>query len=1149
MASENSPPPQRRAALAEIRQPGLAEIRQPGLAEIPVDDGAPRPASAPPKPATRPPPSPAEWGDYGPPPTLDATLLTRARSEREPPFFVLVAEARVPAYLRAPESWAAFQSRRDRVRDDIMRLQAFPGPTQQPAQTFLRSEAWRQLSALDEKTFTSTCENLARAHYELSIRAFGDEVESRIVDDMRLSLPEQFLLGERSAALGIPDDEARRIIDAKCNAHGIKREKNSPLRRRNDGEITDVLELRRAADTEPNVVVADLKDAIQKDKLDGWLKPLGTTGAFAETARRVGETYYRVHASGTLDETTLNVWCWELIWDAGIHWIDLTWQGAVAEARRTRSASRVDEVLALLTKVKRSTAEVLYEVLAQKLLSPWLCRKPAIPETAMKAALEAEKGWGQFTDTQKTLHAHRVAWSLGENTLRGPDKARVRTAAEFAQLTLGNWVTPLVEQRLLHGWLELVLKRPDIVEGVDRLTGAAATPINVAQFAQWRLGRRDVNLGAFRCEGPDRDRVVESALRSDATFHAFGTAIADGTLLAWLQGTDATDPRLLRLSKIKSGSVADRRALAQLGLAELEDRRFPVFTNASVQFINNRADFVTLAHRYWSYLGAAADLPRLEKWLEVIGSIVRAPDPTLKTSWPVGALLMAAGDTTIRTIEGVPVGQEDGRKPTQETASAVRADFIAWLESGGASRAPSVARAALDGGLLHWLRVYDPAAHRSLEAQLASRSDDQGRIIITLWAFGFSHLMLSDRVTVRNATELAAVARHHLVEIETLFDNRLLEGWAQGHARERLAALSAQVDEATTRLAAFDEPNSPVCPAWVRERLGEDAGLVVFRPLDWLLLRDRAALAVGALGGVLSQRAAVPTDQVIIDMPLDVDLNLPIGLGPTTRGDVPTHAILRTVADGMPRCDVISSDDPDVAIAHFPQAEIDGKGARFSLGLALLQVQPTGAPSETPTAIDVRMASGTQRLARGLKTGALLSLIGIVIGGLLGMGYGGAVLALLPSLTTTSTGFTRLEMGRPAHGFLGLFTALVALLPLYTLRRFGRHTRHRNNAKLPRAENAALIGTLVFFFVVVAWPLFVAIGEVGSFVIWNHGNAASRFLPALGTPAYAGTVLLFMATGALTGHLIGMLRARATGYALGSAAAGLTFLAGLSGLF
>jgi hypothetical protein len=227
--------------------------------------------------------------------------------------------------------------------------------------------------------------------------------------------------------------------------------------------------------------------------------------------------------------------------------------------------------------------------------------------------------------------------------------------------------------------------------------------------------------------------------------------------------------------------------------------------------------------------------------------------------------------------------------------------------------------------------------------------------------------MLSESVTVRNAVELAAVARHHLAEVEMLFDNRLLEGWAQGEARERLAALAAHVDEATTRLAAFDEPTSPVCPSWLRERLGEDAGLIVFRPLDWLLLRDRAALAVAALGGILSQRATIPSGQAIIDMPLDVDLNLPIRLGPASCGDIPTHAILRTVADGNPRCAVISSDDPDVAIAHFPKVEVDDKGGRLSLRLALLQAQPTGAQWEIPTTIDVRMASGARREGREQK--------------------------------------------------------------------------------------------------------------------------------------------------------------------------------------
>jgi hypothetical protein len=1139
MATDNTPPPSRRPALSEIRTSGLAEIQQSGLVEMPDAEGATRPAVAPSSPTT-----PVDWGEYGPPPTLDATQLTRARLEREPPFFVLVAEARVLPYLRAPESWTAFQLRRESVRDNITRLQAFPGPTQQPAQTFLRSDAWRQLAALNEQTFAGTCEDLARAHYEASIRAFKDEVESRILDDGRLSLPEQFLLGERSVALGIPDDEARGIIDSRCNAHGIKREKNSPLRRRNDGEITDVLELRREADKDPNVVVADLKDAIQKDKLDGWLKPLGTTGAFAETAKRVGETHYRLQASGRLDEATLNIWCWELMWDAGIHWIDLNWQGSVAEAGHTRTASRVDEVLALLTKVKRSTTEVLYGALAQGLLSPWLRRKPDIADAAMAEVEKAERNWGQLSDTQKSLHAHRVAWSLGENTLRGPEKTRIQTAEEFAQLALGAWVTPLVEQRLLHGWLELVLKRADIVDGINQLTGAAATPFNIAQFAQWRLGRRDADLGAFCCAEPARDTILESALRSDATFHAFGTAVADGTLLAWLQATGAADPRLLRLSRFAPGSVADQRVHAQCALAELEELRFPVYTTDGVQFIDNREDFVTLAHRYWSYLGAATDLPRLEKWLEVIGAIVRAPDPKLRAHWPVGALLMAAGDTTIRTGEGLPVGQEDGWNPRLETASAVRTAFIVWLESGGASRAPSVARAALDGGLLHWLRVYDSDAHQSLEAQLAKRSDDKGRINVTLWAFGFGQLMLSESVTVRNAVELAAVARHHLAEVEMLFDNRLLEGWAQGEARERLAALAAHVDEATTRLAAFDEPTSPVCPSWVRERLGEDAGLIVFRPLDWLLLRDRAALAVAALGGILSQRATIPSGQAIIDMPLDVDLNLPIRLGPASRGDIPTHAILRTVADGNPRCAVISSDDPDVAIAHFPKVEVDDKGGRLSLRLALLQAQPTGAQWEIPTTIDVRMASGAQRLARGLKTGAFLSLLGIAFGGLIGLLYGGAVLTLLPSLTTVSTGFTRLEMGRPAHGFLGLFTAFVALLPFYALWRFGRQTRGPEGWKVPGADATVVLCFLVF----AAWPIFVACGEVGSSVIWSLGNAASRFLTPVETPAYAGTVLLFMSTGALTGHLTGMLRARATGYAIGSALAGLTFLASLSGV-
>jgi hypothetical protein len=426
--------------------------------------------------------------------------------------------------------------------------------------------------------------------------------------------------------------------------------------------------------------------------------------------------------------------------------------------------------------------------------------------------------------------------------------------------------------------------------------------------------------------------------------------------------------------------------------------------------------------------------------------------------------------------------------------------------------------------------------------------------LTTLWAFGYSHLVVNARTTVRNGTELAACARENLRDIQTLFDNGMLESWAQGQVRLELAALAREVGAATERLAALPL-TADAGPPWLGSLLGEQAPLLVNAAEDWLLVTNRAALAVAAFGGVLERRRQLPSEQRVEGMPLDSDLRLAVALGPATVGDVPTHAIIRTKSDRLPRAAIVRSDASDDPVVYFEAAEIDALGQRWTVSVEVLQVQVGGTVESTPIQFTVAMSGTSIRLERGLTLGGRLAFAGALVGGLIGSAYGALILTMLPSLIGKSPGFRDISLRDPDHGFLGLLTGIVALLPLYLLWRFGRRPKPVSPAptqpapKVDRASTFSL-GLLAFFVVgALGIGILPAIGEVGSYALWSAGHAASRFLPSVENPAFLGLVVTLAGTGALVGHLIGMLRARATGYAFGSALAGIVFLAGLTGLF
>ena len=508
--------------------------------------------------------------------------------------------------------------------------------------------------------------------------------------------------------------------------------------------------------------------------------------------------------------------------------------------------------------------------------------------------------------------------AVGDTTLRGWDGRPVRD--DKKALIGGYKVSPAKAQAQLRRW----------VEGTDRIPSELVQAQKGGMFGLWMDLQFSTSAGSFPLQrddkASDRSRLVANL---------------------WALGFEP-----LPVPTVRNESGSDRR-FADVG--ELVDH----------------------AHEVWAALNEDDLLVLLQTWLGYrTKKTVKAPSS--ESRCPVLELLAQTGDTTMRQLDGFPVGAEQSVRfgGLDVPASKAKTAFGQWLNEVPAPPR-SIETAFVTGMLEAWADANLPQLGKDIRARL-EKQDVRGRFAACLWAFGYEKLALNDRVAVQRPEEIIDIARANLADVERLFDSGTLTAWVSDRdMRERLQKLTERVADAEKALSrGFSKP--------VAE--GVDPSLAS-APVEWLILRDRASLAVACLGGSLDQWDVEAPEQTLTGMPADEDLNLPVRLHRTTKGNVPVHVVVvGELTNGATHAGAPTVDPDEIpACLPIPASELENAGRSPVARALVMSVSANRKVRTEDVQLKVELNFAHARFARSLRKGMLRALPGIAIAAVLGL--------------------------------------------------------------------------------------------------------------------------------------------------------------------
>ena len=823
-----------------------------------------------------------------------------------------------------------------------------------------------------------------------------------------------------------------------------------------------------------------LRDPVTAGLLEAWLlslpedrRPHDLLVATRVAAQELG----RQRAKGTRPALRL----WEVAWAAGVKHLDLAWRdGAKSESRRL-----IDSAGDLRDAFEQAGPEVLDGSAQLGLLAPWLEGVARGLPPLVGAAKELQEALRVHGGKQLAVRQARwrVGWRAGVPSLPVNDEHTLRTREDLlaADPHLPALVR-LANEGLLQMWLAEVVASPEeraslavplgkLLPNLPRTTLSSHEALLEVQRACWVLGKQSLNFGELRVARPDPKAILDAALQSPKAWRDLGACVQDGSVAVWVAVVpNALTPKqrqdLAALARL--GSPPE--VLAQMAALVLGQPDLVVFSEGAAapplaSLLATPLDLAERAHGLWAELSAPLVRAATQAWLAAVGAFGDSHLGTPSADVPLNELLAAAGDTTVRRADGVPLGQVAGRRfgsgaPDDRDPEQIRERLVLWMEA-QPSPPPEVRQAHYSGALLRWLELHLPERAAELKQRLEEQRTDEAKLLATLWAFGYSRLVVTPEVSVATVAELVSRARDLLPAIERLFDQRVLDAWApDAAARRALTVLHAAVERATYALEHPDHSaanRSAVVRDWLLPQctMGDS---VLMEPLHWLLLRDRASLAVVALGGQADRWRL--RDQTLFHLPADQAVELPAEVELLERRDVPIHALLldahRCVRSAPALLDPGPAEAPvvgQIVPAHFASGEAEARGRHWQehLTLHVAPLDPalrdsdqtkdelSPAPEEGgPATVDVHINYPYPRLAQALLRGLLYGLpsvgiMALILWGIAAAGANLSVFAWVSWLLATAAG--ALTGGLKQHKLVGLMwvTAVVGVLPLLAL--------------------------------------------------------------------------------------------------------------------
>ena len=975
---------------------------------------------------------------YDPPPRPTASLLLASVQTDGSVLHLLFAAAELPAFARTPEPLEVFRARRDDVEAGLRRCADYGGGLELPAQQVQAHPDWRLLAeavASEQKYQTLVVQGLARGVLEQRLGLLREEVELRFKDGL-LTLLEQRLVRERVLQLGLVLGDAgltiehvrRRRRDAGLRAEV---EQGQPLSGRALDDAGTVIrtpqDLVDLASGHLPAILAQLREAIEAERLKLWLglhdvRAHAVWPAAERAARRLAAVRGEQERSLALSQGA-----WGVLWAAGVPWLEVPAPAAGEQPPRVHSVTELASV------VEEWGPEAVAGVLEQVLVSEWLRSLPpekrGTPETLSQAlAAEQAARRGARGAAAARLATWRWAWHAGAQGLRLRDGRRVRTAADVLGLetdseaaleaasdgSLGAWVAwaGLLAGGATGGLEELARLLPWVPP--QRWAGQRGLVALLA--VQWRLGREDLQVGGLAVREPLPRAVVEASVAGRAAWRGLGESAVTGALPVWLllraksEGMERLAARLASLV----GQEDDLAEVAQRAAHLLGEPGLVVFAadeGAAVR-LASPADLVVEAHRVWGVLDTASWLPRVHEWLE------QQMGRKLETAHTLHTLLARAGDTTIRHLDGRPLGLEHrarfgGLSPTLGTPQATIDKLGAWL--GEQPSPPRCLRLAFASGALSlWAGLHWPGLAEEISERVETGGNPDLAFEGLLQVLGDRRIRVDDELCVDRPGELVQHARAHLHGIEELLDSGRLLPRLTPEQRERFDVLEARVDEAATSL---------MDTADVVETVRVD-------PAKALVLLDRAALAVQALGGQLDDWRPAPERQRVTGLPPEGAVTAPLHIHEAGQGDAPAWVAFWPAEDPIAGVSLARPSRPEMAgpapgtTLPVPCAAPRLHERRTELPVALVGHAPDEllAIRTSRPLLEVHRAYPFDRLALGLRSACRVSaasafLCGVACLGSVQLGVG---LAPATAASVIATGASiGLAVGFGQHGMLG----------------------------------------------------------------------------------------------------------------------------------
>lgn len=1095
----------------------------------------------------------------GKPPELTVELVGRVARGMDPTLLLFVTEqsirGAIMAGLRGARVRVALQHR-------LLRRIAADGTNTatHDASALLGLPIWTEATS-DSPDFETTFRGLVTQWQTLRRRELSDYAV-RVATEGRLTLTAQAMVRAQAEPLGLSAEDADAALVA-VRKRGVSLDLHLPLIERSDGlAIHSIGDIARVAHTAPWSVIETLETSLSSVRL--WMAPLQPPADFVKAVSEASAWVRAAQDNSALKGADFSAAlaraksraAWHVVWAAGYHFLELGDPSNPKATRiRVRSTDQLTQVLdgrfrgegLDSREIDEGSAPVGFETIEKaargRRLEHWLDHQGA-PRAVVESAADIERTLGlgkALTDAVARRALNVLAWRLGLEWVSVAGMPRIDGLAGLLALEPDSpGANTAISDGLLYEFVAEALGKGELSRAA-KTASAAFGPALQLRVLQWKAGRRRFVVPFLDIAEPIEAQIIDAATQSRASVEALGASIESGWFQAWLEHTSSrlanrSQPIIAAKQDRASHYLIGMRALWALGLQGLP--LFPSHRTAPpLRRLETVRELSQAAPRLMPYFATDDSRAALLEWQKhkvVTSSFQDA--------------LWVLGDTTLRAADATPCDGGFGGNdvPWEEARQAL----VTWLMTRDAIPA-WVVSAVEDETLGSWLSHHSPPRAAALADRLALGGASKQRLGLTLSALGYTRLIVNESLTVSEPHELVSKGPACIADVERLLDEAALETWASDEGTARtLTALRLRCEQAAVAIAEWERRGRTSTPLFgdALPQPGSpnrDLPMIQACAADWLFLRNRAALALMALGAPRPKWAIAgqvgrtrahpgpePTAPVTVEalVPADVALDVAIPL-------VRTGGTVELI--GLPLNESGELAGPpvrlgrDLPTVHVPLADSDAP-IRVVFGKIVVPTVDAGVLRLQERVFDLRLRTTMpmKRLSTALVSGArsapVFVLIGLALGAIASVAWlplemvavqaasQGRVAPperalLLSFLLSALVGaglwrplFGQLREARATVAKVFMFVALPALLAMTCARPLadlgvglGSIAGWFPGFASRSLSDSVLIGSLVIF------------GVAGAFISVGRSLAASRF-PWMGLTTEAAGALLIM---------------------------------------